>query len=279
MSAENPKGYENPDLLWSVEQLNEKLGDPNLRIIDARPGERYAMGHIPGARHFDIYAINCDDTNEAPMQSFIRMWAFLLGNRGVSFNNTIVFYDDFVGNTCVRGFWFLEFFGHQDVHVLDGGYEAWERAGLATTRDAEVPKPSAFEFTQKRERLATYEDVLGAIDQQDKAILDTRSADEWFARRVSAARGGAIPGAVHQEWLDHLSPEREMKPAAELRAQFEAIGITPDKEIIPYCQTGYRSAHAYFALRLLGYPKIRNYLGSWKEWGNREDLPIVVHQQ
>ena len=140
MNADNPKGYENPDLLWTPAQLGERMGDPNLRIIDTRPGERFAMGHIPGARHFNVYAINCDDSDEAPLMSFLRMWAFLLGNRGVSFENAIVFYDDMVGNTCVRGFWFLELFGHGDVHVLDGGYGAWERAGLATTRDAEPPK-------------------------------------------------------------------------------------------------------------------------------------------
>lgn len=269
-----PEDYVNPDLLWSPQQLQERLNDPNLRIIDTRPGERYAMGHLPGARHFNIYAINCDDTDDAPLQSFMRMWAFLLGQRGVSPENTIVFCDEDTGNTCVRGFWFLEYFGHSDVHVLNGGYAAWQRAGLETTRDAEVPKPAAFKYEPRPERLATYRDVLGAIDDADKTILDTRSAAEWEGTRVLAKNGGAVPGAVHQEWLAHLTPEREMKPAAELRAQFEALGVTPDKETIPYCQTGYRSAHAYFALRLLGYPRVRNYVGSWNEWGNREGVPI-----
>lgn len=234
MSSDNSKGYANPDLLWSPTQLQARLGDPNLRIIDTRPGERFAMGHIPGARHFDVYGINCDDTNEAPLQSFLRMWAFLLGNRGVSFENTIVFYDDMTGNTCVRGFWFLELFGHRDVHVLDGGYRAWERVGYETTRNAEVPKAAKFEFSLNLDCLATYKDVLAAIDDENHLLLDTRSEGEWLGTSKRARRGGALPGAVWQEWLQHLTPEGEMKPAAELRAQFEEIGVTPEKEVTAY---------------------------------------------
>ncbi|MEE9274443.1 MAG: sulfurtransferase [bacterium] len=276
MSAENPKGYENPDLIWSPARLQESLDDPNLRVIDTRPGEQFAMGHIPGARHFDLYAINCDDTDDAPLNSFVRMWAFLLGQRGVSFGDTIVFYDDTSGMRSARGFWFLEYLGHGDVHILDGGLGAWKREGLPTTRDAEPPRAAPFEYTPRRDLLATYKDVLAAIDSPDAVVLDTRRPGEHRGTEALAARGGAIPSAVHQEWVEHLTPEGEMKPAAELRAQFEALGVTPDKEIVPYCQTGYRSAHAYLALRLLGYPRVRNYLGSWKEWGNREELPIVI---
>ena len=264
------------DLLWTPAELSERLLDSHLRIIDCRPGERYAMGHIPGARHFNIYAINCDDTDEAPLNSFVRMWAFLLGNRGVSFDDTVVFYDDQTGSTAARGFWFLEYLGHPDVHVIDGGYSTWERDKFPTTRDAEVHAAAPFEYVTQRERLATYQDVLEAIERPDAVILDTRGDGEWLGEEQHAARVGAIPNAVHLEWRHHLTEDGAMKPEVELRAQFEAMGITPDKEIIPYCQTGYRSAHAYLALRLLGYPRVRNYLGSWKEWGNRESLPIIL---
>lgn len=234
MASGNPKGYANPDLLWSATHLKERMDDPNLRIIDTRPGERYTMGHIPGARHFDVYGVNSDDSDEAPLRNFFSMWAFLLGNRGVSFENTIVFYDDFVGNTSVRGFWMLELFGHKDVHVLDGGYRAWERAGYETTRDAEVPQAASFQMAFEPERLATREDVLAAIEDDNHMLLDTRSLGEWEATSVRARRGGIIPGAVWQEWLQHLTPDGEMKPAEELRAQFEAIGITPEKEVTAY---------------------------------------------
>ncbi len=234
MSSDNPKGYANPDLLWSAEELKERMDDQNLRIIDARPGERYTMGHIPGARHFDVYGVNSDDSDEAPLRNFFSMWAFLLGNRGVSFENTIVFYDDFVGNTSVRGFWMLELFGHKDVHVLNGGYGAWERAGFETTRDAEVPQAASFKMAFEPHRLATREDVMAAIEDDNHMLLDTRSIEEWEGRSMRAKRGGIIPGSVWQEWLQHLTPEGEMKPADELRAQFEAIGITPEKEVTAY---------------------------------------------
>ena len=264
------------ELLWTSAELSERLLDTHLRIIDCRPGERFTMGHIPDARHFNILSLNCDDTDEAPLNSFVRMWAFLLGNRGVHFDDTVVFYDDYTGSTAARGFWFLEYLGHPDVHVIDGGYSAWERDDFPTERDAEVAAAAEFEFKPQRERLATYQDVLEAIDRPDAVILDTRRDGEWLGKEQRAARVGAIPNAVHLEWRHHLTEDGAMKPEAELRAQFEAIGVTPDKDIIPYCQTGYRSSHAYLALRLLGYPRVRNYLGSWKEWGHRESLPIVI---
>ena len=278
MTANNSKGYENPDLLWSPAQLRDRLDDPNVRVIDVRPGERFAMGHIPGARHFDIYGINTYDTDEAPLNSFVKTWAFLLGRRGVTFDNTIVFCGEIAGMTSARGFWFLEYLGHTDTHLLDGGYTACARAGLPTTRDADVPRTRSFKYTLQHERVATYKDVLAAIDDASKRILDTRSKEEWLGTDKRAARGGAVPNAVHQDWVSHLTREGEMKPADQLRSQFERIGVTPDKEIIPYCNTGYRSAHAYLALRLLGYPNIRNYVGSWQEWGNRSGLPVVVPQ-
>jgi thiosulfate/3-mercaptopyruvate sulfurtransferase len=270
----NPKGYVNPELLWTPGELHARLDDPNLRIVDVRVGERYTMGHIPGARHFSIYAVNCDDTDDKPLNSFVRMWAFLLGNRGVAFDHTIVIAGDVTGMSAARGFWFLEYLGHGDVHVLDGGFTAWQRAGLPVTRDAEVPAAVPFTYTARRDRLATYRDVLDSLGAADRVILDTRSRAEWLGTDRRAARGGAIPGAVHQDWVEHLMPDGTMRPAARLRAQFESLGVTPDKEVIAYCQTGYRSAHAYLALRLLGHPRVRNYLGSWKEWGNRPELPI-----
>ena len=267
-------GYAYPDLLWTPDQLSARLDDPSVKVVDVRPGERFSMGHIPGAHHYAIYAVNCDDTDEAPLNSFVRMWAFLLGSRGISFDDTIVLCGEITGMTSTRGLWFLEYLGHRDVHILDGGYTAWADAGLATTRDADVTPAVPFRFTPRPEKVATYKDVLRVIDAPDGLVLDTRSRLEFTGADVRAARGGAIPGAVHVEWLNNLTADGKMKPAEELRRQFEAAGVTPDKEIIAYCQTGYRSAHAYTALRLLGYERVRNYLGSWREWGDKTHLPI-----
>jgi thiosulfate/3-mercaptopyruvate sulfurtransferase len=108
-------------------------------------------------------------------------------------------------------------------------------------------------------------------------IIDTRSDGEYCGTTVRAKRGGAIPGAVHIEWTRNLEPDGRFKPAGELRHMYVNAGVTPDREVITYCQGGYRAAHTYLALRLLGYPRVRTYLGSWKEWGDREDLPIENH--
>lgn len=276
MLTNEPDGYSNPDLLWSCETLHDRQGDPSLRLIDVRPAEHYAAGHIPGARHFDIYGLNCDDTDDAPLQSFTRMWAALLARRGVTMENTVVFCDDTTGTNAARGFWFLEYLGHRDVHVLDGGYSAWSAAGLPVTREADVPKPAAFRFEADLSRLATWRDVQAAVDAADRLVLDTRGRKEWTGEDRRAKRGGTIPGSVHLEWVNHLTPEGAMKSAAALRDLFDARGVTPDKEVIALCQTGYRSAHAYLVLRLLGYPKVRNYLGAWSEWGNRAGLPVAT---
>jgi thiosulfate/3-mercaptopyruvate sulfurtransferase len=107
-------------------------------------------------------------------------------------------------------------------------------------------------------------------------VLDTRSDGEYCGTAVRAARGGAIPGAVHIEWTRNLTPDGEFRPAPELRQMYEDAGVTPDREVLTYCQGGYRAAHAYLALRLLGYPRVRNYVGSWKEWGDRTDLPVEI---
>ena len=115
---------------------------------------------------------------------------------------------------------------------------------------------------------------MTAINNPDTIIIDTRSKEEWLGTDKRAAHGGAIPGAIHIEWLERLNDDGTLKSQNALRLLFESHGVNTDKNIIAYCQTGYRSAHAYLALRVLGYPRVRNYLGSWNEWGNREGLPI-----
>jgi thiosulfate/3-mercaptopyruvate sulfurtransferase len=122
--------------------------------------------------------------------------------------------------------------------------------------------------------LATVEDVQDRLGSADAVIVDTRSDDEYTGRLVRSARGGAIPGAVHLEWTNNLDANGFFKTADELERMYAEHHILPEKEVIPHCQGAYRSAHTYLALRLIGYPRVRNYLGSWGEWGNREDLPI-----
>lgn len=266
--------YTHPELLTTPEKLKGKLGSPNLRLIDTRPAEKFAQGHIPGAIHFDLFGLSLVDTSPAPLKAFMSMISHLLEMRGVNLEKEVIFYEDNSGMRAARGLWFLEYFGHRNVHLLDGGIQAWREAGYAVTTEAVSPKAAQFKTAERRELLATAEDVLHSLNKKTICIVDTRSDDEYMGRNIRAARGGAIPGAVHLEWTNNLGSKGKYKPAAELKEMYRSLGVTSDKEVIPYCQGGYRSAHTYLALRLIGFPKVRNYLGSWKEWGDRLDLPI-----
>ena len=266
--------YANAELLWTAEELQRHLGDPRLALMDLRPPEAYSNGHIPGARSFDIFGISLIDTRPQALDAFLWIIEHLIQAKGINSDSTVVIYDDIAGMRSARLFWFLEFFGHQDVHVLNGGFDAWRAAGLPMTQEASVAKGGNFKMKPRRELLATAEDVLQRLHSTDAAIVDTRSADEFTGKLVRSARGGRIPGAIHLEWTQNLDPKGYFKTADELKAMYDAHKIPPEKEVIPYCQGGYRAAHTYLALRLLGYERVRNYLGSWGEWGNRRDFPV-----
>ncbi|HYR88751.1 MAG TPA: sulfurtransferase [Terriglobia bacterium] len=266
--------YTNPHLLWSVDELKSRLQDPKLVLMDMRPPEAYSNGHIPGARSFDIFGISLIDTRPEPLDAFLWLIEHLIQAKGVNSDSTVVVYDDIAGMRSARLFWFLEFFGHDDVHMLNGGFNAWEAGGLPVTHEAVVPKAGNFKMKPRPERIATAEDVRANLKNPSAVIVDTRSDAEYTGQLVRSRRGGAIPGAVHLEWTNNLNEKGFFKSADELSKMYAEKNIGPDKEVIPHCQGAYRSAHTYLALRLIGYPKIRNYLGSWGEWGNRLDLPI-----
>jgi thiosulfate/3-mercaptopyruvate sulfurtransferase len=273
---ENPKGYANPQLLVGPRELAGELEDPGRRptLLDLRPAELFAQGHLPHAVHLDLFGVSLTDTDPAPLKSFLWMIEHLLATRGVSADRPVVVYDSDSGIRAARAFWFLELFGHRNVRLLDGGVRAWTAAGLPLTSESDAPAETAWTGERRAEVLATWRDVANRLDRSDVAILDTRTDGEYCGTTVRAARGGAIPGAIHIEWTRNLGPDGAFKPAAELTAIYAEAGITPDREVVSYCQGGYRAAHSYLALRLLGYPRLRSYLGSWREWGDREDLPI-----
>lgn len=268
------KEYTREKVLTTPSELQKQLGSPDLCLIDVRPAEQFAQGHIPGAVHFDLFGLSLVDTSEAPLRAFMYMIHHVLELRGVSESKEVVFYEENSGMRAARGLWFLEFFGHPNVRMLDGGIQAWKAVGGPITTESVVPKAATFKTTERREVLATVDDVLQSLNKKQFSILDTRSVGEYLGTHVRAARGGAVPGAIHIEWTDNLDASGKFKSNTELKNMYDKAGITPDKEVISYCQGGYRAAHSYVALRLIGFKKVRNYIGSWKEWGDRTDLPI-----
>ncbi len=269
---ENPKGYVNPQLLITAAELQALI--PQVRdtanprhpvLIDLRRPDLFANGHIPGAAHLDLYGISLIDTDPAPLRAFMWIIEHLLGTRGVNLDRPVIVYDEATGDRVSRAFWFLEYFGHQRVRVLDGGFASWVRAGYEVSTHADAPVDTAWAGERHPDVLATRQDVLERIDSKDAVIVDARSTEEYCGTMVRAARAGAIPHAIHLEWVRHLDPNGEFKTAAELRDLYESVGVTPGREGVSYCQGGYRAAHTYLALRLLGYPRLRNYVGSWRE--------------
>jgi thiosulfate/3-mercaptopyruvate sulfurtransferase len=243
-------------------------------VLDVRPAEAFAAGHVPGAVHLDLWGVSLIDTDEAPLRAFLWMVGHLFALRGVTPERPVVAYEDTSGMRVARVVWFLDLLGHPNARLLDGGFNAWRRAGLPETTESTAPQPSQWHGAADASKIATWRDVRDRLGHSDTAIVDTRSDDEYYGDVVRAKRGGAVPGAVHVEWTRNLTPDGAFKPPEALAAMYRAAGVSPDQEVMTYCQGGYRAAHAYLALRLAGYPNVRNYTGSWKEWGDREDVPV-----
>jgi thiosulfate/3-mercaptopyruvate sulfurtransferase len=259
--------------LISVPELAADASRPLL--IDLRPAHEFARGQIPGAVHLDLWGVSLIDTSAAPLAAFTWMIAHLFELRGVTDARAVVVYEGDSGMRAARAWWLLEYLGHPHPRLLDGGYQAWVTAGHPVSTEPEAPVPSQWSGAVNRATLATWQDVRDRLDDAGTALVDARSAAEYRGELVRARRGGHIPGAVNVEWKDNLEPDGRFKPAAALAAMYDGAGLTPDREIVTYCQGGYRAAHAMLALRLAGYQRVRNYTGSWKEWGDRQDLPVA----
>ena len=267
-------GYANPELLIETDELTKRLADPDLRIVDLRGQEDYQKGHIPNAVHLNPRSLDDLEANKKGLPLPVEKAEAVFGELGIDQRTQVVAYDDRGAYFAARLFYVLEFFGHGKVQVLNGGITKWAKEGRTLT--AEVPRmePRRFVARPNLNRSSTAEDVLKNLKNPQVVIVDARSKAEYLGEDVRAQRGGRIPGAIHIEWKEHLTGEGTFKPAEELRRLYEGRGVTKDKEVLGYCQSAVRSSHTYLALRLLGYEKVRNYDGSWQEWGNNPDLPI-----
>jgi thiosulfate/3-mercaptopyruvate sulfurtransferase len=256
------------DAAW----LTRNAGRDDVVLIDTRLPKEFWAGHLERARHLDPFPFHYYDTSPKAIGEFTAQSEWIFSTLGITGRETVVFYENDAGMRAARGAWILEYLGHPAVRILDGGLKALADARLTTEAAAVTPYP--FKAAVRAEILATWEQVANRLGHPDVRIFDVRSEAEYYGENVRARRGGAIPGAILRDWALNLDADGRFKSPAELKAVFAELGFSPNQEVIAYCQGGYRAAHAYYALRLAGFTKASNYLGSWGEWGSREELPI-----
>jgi 3-mercaptopyruvate sulfurtransferase SseA/sterol desaturase/sphingolipid hydroxylase (fatty acid hydroxylase superfamily) len=273
--------YAHKERLIEVEELSKKLNSKAILLIDIRKSEAFEKGHIPGAVNIWRPDIRSKDAAYKGMIASKSEMEDLLGKFGARPDQEIIIYDDQGEVDAARAWWVLFNYGHTNVRLLNGGLTAWEKSGLETSSGSVVIVPGTYQFANKvnPSRVATTEDVQKAIEDDNIILLDTRTLEEYTGTKMKdgAARAGRIPSSVWIDWANavHYKNTKKFKSAKDLSLLFLEHGITKDKQIITYCQSGTRSAHTTFVLtELLGFENVRNYDGSWIEWSQREDLPI-----
>jgi thiosulfate/3-mercaptopyruvate sulfurtransferase len=278
--AEN--GYAK-EVLVSTAWVAEHLSDPKVVIaeVDENP-DLYDEGHIPGAVNLHWR----DDLQDPVERDLVDKEAFeeLLGRLGIWNDATIVLYGDKNNWFAAYAYWYLTIYGHEDVRILDGGRQKWIDEGRELSTEAPSRSAAPYRAKERDESIRVRrDDVLAKLNAEGVALVDVRSPQEYSGELLAppgyeqegAARGGHIPGAQSIPWAQAVRDDGTFKSADELRALYEGKGLTPDKEVRAYCRIGERSAHTWFVLReLLGYGNVKNYDGSWTEWGNLVDVPI-----
>ena len=281
--------YAHPEVLVETDWVAEHLNDPNMRVIECDEDVLlYDQGHVPGAIKIDWLA----DLNDPVRRDYLDQQHFeqLMGSKGIGNDTTVVFYGDKNNWWATYAFWVFKLFGHKDARIMNGGRAKW----IAENRELsqEVPSYLAATYTaQERDDTtirAFRDQVLEHIKKSGVALVDVRSPQEFSGERThmpeypqeGTLRGGHIPTAKNIPWGKAVKEDSTFKSTEELREMYSGQGITPDKDVITYCRIGERSSHTWFVLTyLLGYPKVRNYDGSWTEWGNAVGMPIEKSYQ
>ena len=301
MERREARATADPGRLVGTDWLADHLEDPDLRLVHVSPNRRvYNKRHIPGAVYSDLHREialrgTAPETGDAEREWLIptpEQTAAVLQRWGVGLGDRIVFYDDIgLNRQAIRGYWLLRLyrFPKERLHILDGGIEAWRRAGHTTTTEVPEVDPADAERTPVTlgERddsiIATYDEVLAWSKESTRGsdaptrILDVRTAGEWVGTDLRAKRGGHIPGARNRCFVDLLTDEGTFRPVDEMLSIIRSSGVEPAEIRATYCQGGVRAALVWFVLHeLAGFEDVRSYAGSWEEWGNRQDSPIEV---
>jgi len=276
--------YKHPEVVVETSWVTEHLKDGSIRIaeVDYDPATNYNLGHIPGAILFDWRK----DMNDQLRRDIVSKEQLeeLLGRAGVSSTTRLVLYGDFNNWFAAFAYWILKYYGVENVVLMNGGRKKWIAEDKAVTKDVPSYSRTTFKVANPNENIRTYVDyVKSSLNNNNRVLVDVRSPAEFTGEVTAppeypnehAQRGGHIPGAVNIPWAQAVKEDGTFKSAEELSKLYQSKGVTPDKEIITYCRIGERSSFTWFVLKyLLGYPNVRNYDGSWTEWGNIIRNPI-----
>ncbi len=285
MSDIASRGYTSPEVLVSTDWVAEHLEDPAVRIIESNEDPLlYPSGHIPGAVEVDWTR----DLNDPVRRDYLGRGAFegLMRRIGATNDTTVVFYGDKNNWWATYAFWVFQLFGHGKAKVMDGGRLKWEKEGRPLTREVPSYPPTSYTAPERDDgEIRAFRDRVLKHVEAGKALVDVRSPAEYTGERLhmedypneGALRGGHIPGARNIPWARAVNTEDgTFKTADQLKAIYQQEqNVQPDDEVVVYCRIGERSSHTWFVLSyLLGYPRVRNYDGSWTEWGNLVGVPI-----
>ena len=272
-------GYAAPDLLIEPDELESRLGEARLVVIDTRPADFYGAGHIPGAVNSDWteYTYTRPATPNFWQLLPVGLVQLRLGLRGVSRDDEVVVYNDQAEGWGEDGrfFWMLSYLGHEKVRILNGGWSAWIDGGGPTATEASPRPPTLYRVDLRPDILADKAWMVARLGDPEIRFVDSRSAAEYKGTVLSGeARGGHIPGSVNLPWWDTLGADNRIKHASDLERMLDRIAVSPDQEVAVYCTGGVRSGHLFFVMKLLGYPRVRNYDGSYWEWAADPALPV-----
>ncbi|MCA9894039.1 MAG: sulfurtransferase [Anaerolineae bacterium] len=271
--------FANPEILVDTDWILENTGEEGIVLLFIGGElEDYEAEHIPGALFVSLADLNNPEDDVTGQIGTSEQVAETLGSLGIEADDTVVLYDASNNLLAARAFWVLKYYQHENVVIYEGGSKLWEADGQEfVSGDAPEVEAVDYEIAEADPEIRTTGDyVLEHLDDAGVQLCDTRSINEYIGTDVRADRGGHIPGAISLEWVNTVDPQTgKFKTYDELDELFKLAGFDREKQIITYCQTGVRGAHVWFVLReLLGYEDVRNYDGSWIEYGNNLEAPI-----